>query len=69
VLHSTIQDVRLSHRTAELIAGTWDTVERSYVIPFVHVIKLLETPKGDDEVTNDRRMLERLRGYASSPDR
>lgn len=36
---------------------------------FAHVIKLLETPKGDDEVTNDRRMLERLRGYASSPDR
>ena len=34
-----------------------------------HVIKLLETPKGDDEVTNDRRMLERLRGYASGPDR
>jgi len=36
---------------------------------FAHVIKLLETPKGDDEVTNDRRMLERLRGYAASPDR
>ena len=36
---------------------------------FAHVIKLLETPKGDDEVTNDRRMLERLRSYASSPDR
>ena len=26
--------------------------------------KLLETPKGDDEVTNDRRMLRRLRAYA-----
>ena len=36
---------------------------------FAHVIKLLETPKGDDEVTNDRRMLERLRGYATGPDR
>ena len=36
---------------------------------FAHVIKLLETPKGDDEVTNDRRMLERLRSYASGPDR
>ena len=36
---------------------------------FAHVIKLLETPKGDDEVTNDRRMLERLRSYASHPDR
>jgi deoxyribonuclease-4 len=31
---------------------------------FDHVIKLLETPKGDDEVTNDRRMLRRLRAYA-----
>lgn len=26
--------------------------------------KLLETPKGDDEVSNDRRMLRRLRAYA-----
>ena len=31
---------------------------------FVHVVKILETPKGDDEVTTDRRMLRRLRGYA-----
>jgi deoxyribonuclease-4 len=31
---------------------------------FRHVIKILETPKGDDMVTNDRRMLHRLRGYA-----
>jgi len=31
---------------------------------FVSVIKLLETPKGDDEVTQDRRMLRRLRSYA-----
>jgi len=31
---------------------------------FGHVIKILETPKGDDMVTNDRRMLRRLRGYA-----
>jgi deoxyribonuclease IV len=29
-----------------------------------HVIKILETPKGDDEVTADRRMLRRLRRYA-----
>jgi deoxyribonuclease-4 len=36
---------------------------------FAHVINLLETPKGDDEVTNDRRMLEKLRGYASRPAR
>jgi deoxyribonuclease-4 len=34
-----------------------------------HVIKLLETPKGDDEVTNDRRMLEKLRGFAGGPAR
>ena len=28
------------------------------------VIKILETPKGEDLVTNDRRMLRRLRAYA-----
>lgn len=28
------------------------------------VIKIIETPKGDDPVTHDRRMLERLRSYA-----
>jgi deoxyribonuclease-4 len=31
---------------------------------FGHVIKILETPKGDDMVTNDRKMLRRLRTYA-----
>jgi deoxyribonuclease-4 len=31
---------------------------------FDHVIKVLETPKGDDEVSNDRRMLRKLRAYA-----
>jgi deoxyribonuclease-4 len=31
---------------------------------FAHVIRILETPKGDDMVTNDRRMLRRLRTYA-----
>lgn len=31
---------------------------------FLDVIKVLETPKGDDLVTNDRRMLRRLRAYA-----
>lgn len=31
---------------------------------FRQVPKILETPKGDDEVTNDRRMLRRLRAYA-----
>jgi deoxyribonuclease-4 len=30
---------------------------------FLEVIKVLETPKGDDMVTNDRRMLRRLRTY------
>jgi deoxyribonuclease-4 len=31
---------------------------------FANVIKILETPKGDDEFTQDRRMLRRLRAYA-----
>ena len=31
---------------------------------FAAVPKILETPKGDDLVTNDRRMLSRLRRYA-----
>lgn len=30
---------------------------------FRGAIKVIETPKGDDEVTNDRRMLRRLRAY------
>lgn len=30
---------------------------------FVRVMKVIETPKGDDEVTMDRRMLRRLRAY------
>ena len=30
---------------------------------FQDVIKVLETPKGDDMLTNDRRMLRRLRAY------
>jgi deoxyribonuclease-4 len=29
-----------------------------------HIIKILETPKGDDEFTADRKMLRRLRRYA-----
>jgi deoxyribonuclease-4 len=29
-----------------------------------HVAKILETPKGDDQVTTDRKMLRRLRHYA-----
>ena len=31
---------------------------------FASVAKILETPKGDDEFTQDRRMLRRLRAYA-----
>jgi deoxyribonuclease-4 len=31
---------------------------------FAGVIKVIETPKGDDEVTFDRRMLRRLRAYS-----
>ncbi len=31
---------------------------------FRRIPKILETPKGDDEFTTDRRMLRRLRGYA-----
>jgi deoxyribonuclease-4 len=31
---------------------------------FAHVTKILETPKGDDGVTTDRKMLRRLRHYA-----
>jgi deoxyribonuclease-4 len=31
---------------------------------FARVIKILETPKGDDEFTADRKMLRRLRAYA-----
>ena len=30
------------------------------------VPKILETPKGDDMVTNDRRMLAKLRGFAAA---
>lgn len=31
---------------------------------FTRIMKVIETPKGDDEVTLDRRMLRRLRAYA-----
>ncbi len=34
---------------------------------FRQVMKVIETPKGDDEVTFDRRMLRRLRAYARPP--
>lgn len=33
---------------------------------FARVPKLLETPKGDDDVTNDRRMLALLRSFAAN---
>ena len=32
-----------------------------------HVINIIETPKGDDMVTNDIRMLRRLRAFARGP--
>jgi deoxyribonuclease-4 len=34
---------------------------------FEQVAKLIETPKGDDGITLDRRMLRRLRAYARGP--
>jgi deoxyribonuclease-4 len=34
---------------------------------FQGIPKLIETPKGKDLVTNDRRMLRRLRGYSLAP--
>jgi deoxyribonuclease-4 len=34
---------------------------------FRAVMKVIETPKGDDEVRFDRRMLRRLRAYARPP--
>jgi deoxyribonuclease IV len=34
---------------------------------FRGIMKVIETPKGDDEVTFDRRMLRRLRAYARRP--
>jgi len=34
---------------------------------FRKVMKVIETPKGDDDVTCDRRMLRRLRAYARGP--
>lgn len=34
---------------------------------FQQVVKVIETPKGDDDVTFDRRMLRRLRAYARGP--
>jgi deoxyribonuclease IV len=36
---------------------------------FRQTIKILETPKGDDEVTADRKMLRRLRRYAAARSR
>jgi deoxyribonuclease-4 len=34
---------------------------------FATIPKILETPKGDDMITNDRRAIQRLRRYARSP--
>jgi endonuclease IV len=35
---------------------------------FRNIPKILETPKGDDVVKTDRRMLRRLRAYARAGD-
>ena len=49
-------------------------IARSGAVPPDHArpavragVKVIETPKGDDEVTFDRRMLRRLRAYARGP--
>lgn len=34
---------------------------------FAGIVKIIETPKGDDGVTQDRKMLRRLRGYMARP--
>lgn len=50
-------------------AGTlgWGPFRRLMTDPrFARVPKILETPKGEDEVSNDRRMLRRLRRFASA---
>jgi len=36
---------------------------------FAPVIKIIETPKGDDPIRHDRRMLRRLRAYARAAHR
>ena len=36
---------------------------------FARVIRIIETPKGEDEVTMDRKMLRRLRRYGRGPGR
>ena len=36
-------------------------------VRLAHVIKIIETPKGDDPIRHDRRMLKRLRAYARGP--
>jgi endonuclease IV len=36
---------------------------------FTDVPKVLETPKGDDMISNDRRALQRLRRYARAAPR
>lgn len=60
-----------SHRDRHELIGKGslgpDPFRRVMLDPrFVNVIKILETPKGDDEITLDRRTLARLRGYARS---
>jgi len=49
----------------------WGRYDRTGAVPAHHagprfalVIKIIETPKGDDPIRHDRRMLRRLRAYA-----
>jgi deoxyribonuclease-4 len=46
----------------EIGAGTFERIMRDQRL--ANIPKVLETPKGDDMVTNDRRMLKMLRGFA-----
>ena len=47
----------------EIGAGPFERIMRDQRL--ANIPKVLETPKGDDMVTNDRRMLKMLRGFAA----
>ncbi|HEV2750382.1 MAG TPA: hypothetical protein VGV12_07655 [Gemmatimonadales bacterium] len=46
------------------IEAVWERFDRELGLAHLQVIKIIETPKGDDPVRHDRRMLKRLRAYA-----
>lgn len=46
------------------IEAVWDEFDR-----LASIIKIIETPKRDDPLRHDRRMLRRLRAYARGADR